>query len=134
MASEEIFVDAVLKSKNSEEVMATLPKSILENAILLGRKLTLNPVSKLAFNYDHDLFFTICNKHGLELPEAKVVSELVLLNSGYLTPSLLRMHLARGYGFCARLCEELIEQKQAAEKLEGRPLYKLPENKKLGGW
>ncbi len=131
---EEIFIDAVMNRRSSDEVMATLPKSILENTILAGRKLALRPVNKLANNYDHDRFFTICHDHGLELPEAISTSELVLLNSGYITAALLRMHLARGYGFCVRLCEDLIEQKQAVEKPAGRQLYKLPKNKQLGGW
>jgi hypothetical protein len=129
---EEVIVEAIPDYTNDGEVAYSYPQRILEYTIFAGKELVVRPVEKLAYKYEGIKFQDICHEHQLTKEEYEKVRDLVFLNSGYITPFLFRRHLKRGYGLCARLCESLIENGQAALRQEGTPSYSLPLEKRSG--
>lgn len=132
-SSEEILIDVVLLDQD-EDLSATVPESVVLNAIAIGRELSLHPVKELSYHYRSQAYISICKNSGLSIEQGVVLKELVELNSGYITPALLRSHLPFGFAACAHLAEDLITQKQAAACPTGRTLYLLPNEKRGGGW
>lgn len=75
-----------------------------------------------------DIFaeFTLTNEEGNR------VKELIKLNDGTITWSLLRSHLTRGSGFCMRLYESLVQANLATPHQKNTPLHRLPPAKRSG--
>jgi hypothetical protein len=129
---EEVIIEAVPDYSKDGEVAYSYPERVLEYTIFAGKELVVRPVEKLAYKYDGAKFQDICHDHELTKEEYEKVRDLIFLNSGYISPSVLRSHLTRGYGFCAKLCEALTKNSQAALRQEGTTLYGLPPAKRSG--
>lgn len=55
----------------------------------------------------------VCDSHGLQNEEIQKVTDLIKVNSGYVSWSMLRSHLTKGSGLCMRLTEDLYAHKLA---------------------
>lgn len=132
-SSDNLMIDVVLLDE-VDELSATVPESVVLNALAIGKELSLHPVEGLSYHYDSQAYISICQNAGLSIEQGIVLKELIEFNSGYITPALLRSHLPFSFAACAQLAEVLIAQKQAAACPTGRTLYLLPNEKRGGGW
>lgn len=122
---DKIIIDAILKQRPDGKISATMPASILDDTLFLGKEFSVHPVSELAYEYDGDKFVSICKKHDFDPEWCDRLRRLINLNSGYINSSLLRSHFDISWAVCARLTEDLILEKQAALAPKDRELYNL---------
>jgi len=130
---ETIIVDVVLKTGPDGSKSSTLPASVMNNSILLGKRLVTNFVTELPYCYNGDVFVRICQEHGFDENWCEGLKQIIDLNSGYIHAGLLRGHFGVGWALCARLTDSLVAEKQASYAPKGRKLYILPDGKRFGG-
>ncbi len=129
-----IVIDAVLKAQGQGEVAVSVPQSVAENSILIGRELDIHPVKELCYKYAADTFVRICQKRGFNEADCDRLKQLIDLNSGYINGHLLRAHFGINWAACSRMVDDLVSEKQACVAENERELYLLPSNKRQGGW
>lgn len=120
-----ITVDVVIGEAEGINRNYTNPPAQLETIIPENYQLILRPVERLRYEYDSVRFAQVCGKEKLKKYEMERVRDLIFINNGCINTMLLRAHLTRGYGLCARLVEELIKHKLAVLKDDGDSLYRL---------
>lgn len=122
---DKVIIDAILKQRPDGKISVTMPASILDDTLFLGKEFSINPVSELAYEYDDNKFVGICKKRGFNPEWCDRLRRLINLNSGYIDPSLLRRDFNIGWAVCVQLTEDLILEKQAALAPKDRELYNL---------
>ena len=120
------IVDAVIKDGKS-----ILPSNVAENTVLAGAKLNIHPVEKLAYQFEVERFRKVCAKYDIDQRHGNVLLELIHLNSGYITPSLIQLHLPYSHKKCLELSKELIAARQAVKSPADRELYLLSNEKRI---
>ena len=129
-----VVVDGVLVKNGDDTSAATVPQSVIENTILLDKKLTIHAVDSLSYAYHRETFVRICKDNNFDETACDLLKQLIDLNSGYISPSLLRSHFGLSFAVCSRIAGGLISDNQAKLAPEGRQLYLLPTDKRKGGW
>lgn len=134
-SSSPIVVRVTLERNENGETCSTVPNSVLENAQLLDREVSLRIVDALSHRIDPPAFARFCTERGLDEEEAKTVRDLIDLNSGHITWGKLRCHLSRSFVFCQQLADALIlERFAAARPGKDVEMYFLPTSKYTKGW
>jgi hypothetical protein len=131
---QKIVVDAIFLKEANGEVSASVPPSVLRNSTLVNKELSMHSVDKLSYQYDAEVFGRICRAYNFTDDWYDRLKELIELNSGYITPHLLRAHFGVSWATCSRLTDSLIAERQACLAPDQREQYLLPGDMRKGGW
>lgn len=119
---EKIIIDAVLE-ENGDKYKADLPYSLLQSTIFADKELKLNPVTKLAYEFNSQVFSKILEKYNADQLTGDTLLNLIRLNSGYLNTRLIQSHFNLNNQHSDMLLGDLVANKQAAHAPVGREMY-----------
>lgn len=130
-----IVISAVMERNEHGELYATLPESVLDNALRSGRPVSIRPVEQLPYRVDQVAFQAFCTERDLSAEERKTVEDLIAFNSGRVTWGKLRCFLSRSASFCKQLADDLIAEQFATSRPSTEvEMYFLPVEKYGQGW
>lgn len=75
---------------------------------MLAHESRISQMNQRKAYFDDSKIISVLEEYKLSQSELDTIRELININKGAISPTLIRAHLKRGYGGCARIADKLI--------------------------